>query len=160
MHWEHRPLFEGAGQRAPSRWPWRGGFARQSVPWRCPCWPWVRLCALLTHAATLGVVSAEQKHSTKALAAYSLCWKLGTDWSALLIKAFAQETSPKVQWHCLVALHTSPYSQLLSGRCNKTVNRYQVEDGRINPKIGLYFALVSSKHLCCDQREVVCSKSI
>lgn len=57
-----------------------------------PCWPWARLCALLTHTATLGAVSAEQEQSIKGPAAYSWCWKLGTYWSALLIKAFAQET--------------------------------------------------------------------
>lgn len=90
---EHRPLFEGTGQRAPSRWPWRGGFARQSVPWRCALLT-MRLFALLTHAATPGAMTAEQEQSTKVLAAYSWCWKLGTYWSALLIKAFAQETFP------------------------------------------------------------------
>lgn len=57
-----------------------------------PCWPWVRLCALLAHAATLGAVSAKQEQSTKGPGACSWCWKLGTYWSALLIKAFAQET--------------------------------------------------------------------
>lgn len=68
-----------------------------------PCWPWVRLCALLTHAATLGAVSAAQAQSTKGPGAYSWCWKSGTYWSALLMKAFAQETSsPKVQCQCLM----------------------------------------------------------
>lgn len=81
-----------------------------------------------------------------------LCW----------IKALGLKTSSPTSAMPLshVALYTSLYSQFLSRSYNEKANMYQVEDGRINPKVCLYLTSVLSKLPCCHQREVVCSKSI